>query len=261
MAGNDSPIAVFDSGLGGISVLRELYKIMPNENYIYFGDSKNAPYGTKTLDEVRKLTFASVDFLKEKGAKAFVIACNTATSAAVALLRKQYPDIPFVGIEPAIKPAALDSNYPKVVVMATPLTLKQEKFSRLTALYKDKANIIPLPCPGLMEYVEAGNLDSPELEEYLKNILSYYIDSDVNSIVLGCTHYPFVKPIIRRIMGDNVKIFDGGAGTARETKRQLEKNGLKNEGDGIGYVKFVNSLNTPYETQLSKKLFEMHLEE
>jgi glutamate racemase len=261
MVGNESPIAVFDSGLGGISVLRELYKIMPNENYIYFGDSKNAPYGTKTLDEVRKLTFASVELLMKKGAKAFVVACNTATSAAVAALRREYPDVPFVGIEPAIKPASLDSEHPKVVVMATPLTLKQEKFNKLTNLYKDRANIIPLPCPGLMEYVEAGKLNSPELVDYLKNILSYYIDSDVNSIVLGCTHYPFVKPIIKQLMGENVKIFDGGNGTARETKHQLEQRGLENKSSEKGSVQFFNSLGTDEVLELSKKLFEMKLEE
>lgn len=259
MISRTDPIAVFDSGMGGISVLRELYKLMPNENYIYFGDSLNAPYGTKSLDQVRELTLNNVEFLRKQGAKAFVIACNTATSAAVAILRKKYPDTAVVGIEPAIKPAALDKENPKIVVMATPLTLKQEKFHRLTDRYKDRANIIPLPCPGLMEYVEEGKLDSPDLEEYLQNILSYYIDTDVDSIVLGCTHYPFVKNIIQKLMGDNVKIFDGGAGTARETKRQLLLKGIENNRQQKGYVKFLNSQNTKEEIELCERLFNMKL--
>ena len=145
---NREVIGVFDSGVGGISVLRELIKVMPNENYLYFGDSEHAPYGTKTLEEVRALTIENVQALLGKGAKSIVVACNTATSAAVAVLRKMYPDLPLVGIEPAIKPAVLACPGQRVVVMATPMTLCQEKFQKLMQKYEENAQIIPLPCPG-----------------------------------------------------------------------------------------------------------------
>ena len=162
---NRNPIGVFDSGVGGISVLRELVKIMPEEHYLYLGDSLHAPYGTKDIEEVRTLTIQNVDRLLELGAKSIVIACNTATSAAVAVLRKMYPELPLVGIEPAIKPAVLAKENSRIVVMATPMTLRQEKFQTLMSRYDAMARIVPLPCPGLMEFVERGELESDALRK------------------------------------------------------------------------------------------------
>ena len=153
----NQPIGVFDSGVGGISVLKELYKVMPQENYIYFGDSQNAPYGTRPLEEIRSLTIANVELLLKQEAKGIVVACNTATAAAVRILRGMYPDIPLVGIEPAVKPAALQPGHPRVLVMATPMTIQGEKYNALMMRYEQKADIIGLPCPGLMEFVETGN--------------------------------------------------------------------------------------------------------
>src|SRR5699024_10990328 len=148
MAQITDPIAVFDSGMGGISVLKEMVRLMPEEDFIYFGDSLHAPYGTKTTEEVRRLTIERItDFIENKHAKAIAVACNTATSAAVAILRQMYPDVPLVGVEPAIKPAVFACEHPRVLVMATPITLKEEKFHNLEALYDDKAEIYPLPCP------------------------------------------------------------------------------------------------------------------
>ena len=164
------PIGVFDSGVGGISVLRELMRLMPGEDFLYLGDSVHAHYGTKALEEVRRLTIKNVELLLERGAKSIVIACNTATSAAVALLRKKYPDLPLVGIEPAIKPAVLENPRARVVVMATPMTLRQEKFQKLMGMYEEKAEILPLPCPGLMEFVERGDLESQELRRYMTEL-------------------------------------------------------------------------------------------
>ena len=161
------PIAVFDSGVGGISVLRELVKIMPNEDYLYSGDSRNAPYGTKTLEEVRTLTRAHAKELFARGAKGLVVACNTATSAAVRILREEYPKIPIVGIEPAVKPAVAFMEHPRVLVMATPMTIREEKFHRLMDRYASQGEIIPLPCPGLMNFVERGDLDGEDLQKYL----------------------------------------------------------------------------------------------
>ena len=215
------PIGVFDSGVGGISVLKELIRIMPNENYIYFGDSKHAPYGTKTLEEVRRLSFHNTRILLEEGAKGVVVACNTATSAAVRIMRSMYPALPIVGIEPALKPAALQKEHPKVLVMATPMTVGQEKFGQLMKRYEKKADIYPLPCPGLMEFIEAGDLDSGRLHAFLRELLEPYLEKGLDSVVLGCTHYPFARKVIQEIVGGRITIFDGGGGTAREMKRRL----------------------------------------
>jgi len=247
-------IAVFDSGVGGISVLRELIAIMPNENYIYFGDSKNAPYGEKSRAEVLSLTKACLDALRERGIKAFVVACNTATSAAVRVLREQNPDLVIVGIEPAIKPPAIELDHPRVLVMATPLTLAQDKFAALVARYADREQVIPLPCPRLAELIEGGDLDSEELDGYVAQLLAPYRDQKIDALVLGCTHYPHVRNVIARHLPENVRIYDGGEGTARHTKRLLEQADLLCDKDRKGSVEILNS--SPYEKhiELCKKL-------
>ena len=148
-----------------------------------------SPYGTKPLETVRQLTFENVKLLLDQGAKGLVVACNTATSAAVRLMRGMYPELPIVGIEPALKPAALQKEHPRVLVMATPMTVQQEKFRQLMARYEDKAEIYPLACPGLMEFIEAGDLDSEQLHDFLQKLLGPYLDKGLDSIVLGCTHY------------------------------------------------------------------------
>ena len=252
----DLPIGFLDSGVGGLSVLREAIKIMPNENYIYFGDSKNAPYGVKPTKEIRDLTFNVVDFLIEKGIKGLVVACNTATSAAVSELRRVYPDIPLVGIEPAIKPAVELNRSGKILIMATPMTIKQEKFNLLLNKYKEKAEIVPIPCAGLMEFIEDGILSGEELEEYLEEKLSIYDKSEISSIVLGCTHYPFVKDVIAKIVGSNVIIMDGGEGTAREIKRRLREKNLLTDRIKKGNVDIYNSLDEKRVIDLSWKLIQ-----
>lgn len=238
----DRPIAVFDSGVGGISVLRELVRIMPNENYIYFGDSQNAPYGTKTLEEVRRLTRSHAMELFDRGAKGLVVACNTATSAAVRVLREEFLEIPIVGIEPAVKPAATFMENPRVLVMATPMTIREEKLKKLVAEYADLGEIIPLPCPGLMNFVERGDLDGEDLMRYLNELLFEYQKNPVDAVVLGCTHYPFVRNAIAKVLGEKVKIFDGGEGTAREMRRRLKEAGLLTAQETSGTVIFDNSL-------------------
>lgn len=221
------PIGVFDSGMGGISVLREITSYMPREHYIYVGDSANAPYGTKPVEEVRELTLAQISRLIDRHhAKAIAVACNTATSAAVAVLRKIYPDLPLVGVEPAVKPAALAGSHARVLVMATPRTLLEEKFLNLEHIYEDRANIFPLPCPGLMEYVEQGILDGEEIHSFLHKLLDPYKDKGLTGIVLGCTHYPFLKKVISEVTDYQVPLYDGGEGTARELLRRVEEAGL-----------------------------------
>lgn len=253
MAEKNSPVGVFDSGMGGVSVLRKLSRIMPGEDFIYFGDSVNAPYGTKSKEEIKKLTEKAFDYLIERGCKAVVIACNTATSAAAKYLREKYPDYPIIGLEPALKPAALSMDYPKVLAMATPLTLKEEKFLNLMAQYEDKAEFIKLPAPKLVEYIESGELDSKEEIAYLEEILAPYKDGKVDAVVLGCTHFPFARKTIQKILGEDVLVFDGGLGAARQCRRVLEgKNLLSGKEEG-GTVVFENSI--PKKTEIAKKLF------
>ncbi len=254
----NSPIGVFDSGVGGISVLKELLKQMPNEDYLYFGDSVNAPYGTKPLAHVRELTFRNIEMLLNKGAKAIAVACNTATSAAVADLRRMYPELPLVGIEPAIKPAVLHKEGSRIIVMATPMTLRLDKFKRLVDTYKDRAEIIPLACPGLMEFVESGNLLGEDLHRYLTELFWSVDNEKIDSIVLGCTHYPFVKAAIKNAVDEDVAIFDGGEGTAREMKRRLDNAGLLKISDKKGKVTFINSRNTDEELKLCRFLLESY---
>ena len=251
---NRLPIAVIDSGVGGISVLRELIKIMPHENYVYFGDSKNAPYGSKDRSEVLEITRNNLKLLQDRGIKALVVACNTATSAAVRILREENPDLVIVGIEPAIKPPAVTLDNPRILVMATPLTLKEEKFKRLVAQYADRAEIIPLPCHRLAELVESGNIDSPEIDEYTASLLEPYRDKNIDALVLGCTHYPHVKEIIERHVSPSVKIFDGGEGTARETLRRLTEADLLCPITQTGVIEIYNSSNDQKMLELSKKL-------
>ncbi len=249
------PIGVFDSGVGGISVLRELADLLPNENFIYFGDSKHAPYGTRTLEEVRRLTCADAEYLIRRGVKALVVACNTATSAAIGLLREAYREIPVIGIEPALKPAVLSKVNPTVLVMATPMTLKEEKFHNLMQRFQSQAEIIPLPCPGLVEFVERGELEGERLISCLSQLFFEYRNQNVDAVVLGCTHYPFVRGAIEQVLGPDTAVFDGGAGTARETKRQLLNAGLLHPSGEKGTVCFENSLGTGELTALCEKLF------
>lgn len=253
----EAPIAVFDSGVGGISVLRALITEMPNENYWYYGDSANAPYGTKSLEEVRELTISHVDHFIEQGAKAVVVACNTATSAAVRILRQKYPEVPIIGIEPALKPAALSKNRPNVIVMATPMTLRQEKFHNLMERYMGMAQIIPLPCPGLMEYIENGDTQSQELLDFIAKLFEPFELQKLDAVVLGCTHYPFISREIQKVLGEGVMLFEGGPGTARETKRRLAEAGLLNSSENRGKITFENSEKTDSKLKLCEKLLNM----
>lgn len=257
MSKQTNPIAVFDSGVGGISVLRELVKILPNEDYIYYGDSKNAPYGMKDKETVKSLTVAAAEYLFAQGAKGLVVACNTATSAAVRTLRELYPDIPIVGIEPAVKPAVTWKPNCRVLVMATPMTIREEKFQMLMAKYTDFAEIIPLPCPGLMDFVERGDLHSEDFRRYLEELLFVHRIHPVDSVVLGCTHYPFAKDMISEVLGPDVKVFDGGEGTAREMKRRLAVADLLNPSEEKGVVDFRNSLNDTKKLELCKWLLQV----
>ncbi len=228
----DSYIGVFDSGVGGVSVLRELRRLMPGERFYYFGDSRNAPYGLKTTAEVRALTLAAGRKLfLEQDCKALVVACNTATAAAIIELRAAFPDRIVVGIEPALKLACDRHPGGTIGIMATDVTLRERKLAALMERVKRDCTVIRLPSPGVVELVEGGKADTEEALALMQRQLGPYADK-LNALVLGCTHYPFMHRAIRAVVGDAVELLDGGEGTARETKRRLQEAGLLRDGDG-----------------------------
>ena len=252
MATQTDYIAVFDSGLGGISVLRHLRQMMPGERYLYFGDSANAPYGSRSTEEVRALTLAAVEKLMgQKPLKALVLACNTATAAAVKQLRQKYPDLIVIGIEPALKVAA--DNFPggRIGVMATEVTLREEKFDALLHRFVEHCTVTKIPMPGLVQLVEAGKTQGEEVEALLRSRLGHCI-GNLDAVVLGCTHYPLAAKAIARVLGENVVLLDGGAGTARETRRRLEAAGLLEQ--GCGELILENSREDPGMTALAYEL-------
>lgn len=255
------PIGFMDSGLGGLSVLREAIRIMPSEDFIYYGDSLHSPYGTREQEDIRNLTFQAVEKLLDQGIKGLAIACNTATAAAVRQLRIKYPQLPIVGIEPALKPAVLCSHGGRILVLATPMTIRQEKFHRLLNLYQEQAEIIPIPCEGLMEFVEQGNLDGKALDEYFENHLAPCLSEDTEAIVLGCTHYPFLKPHLRTFLGDRpIQIMDGSLGTSLELKRRLKTQGLLRQELRQGQIVIQNSSDRQELLDLSWKLLKLPID-
>jgi len=217
------PIGVFDSGMGGLSVLGNLIEYFPDEKFIYFGDSKNAPYGIKGTEKVKALSIAACDFLVNQGVKAIVIACNTATSAAIKELRRHYK-IPIIGVEPALKPAVEQWENGKIAVMATPLTLNEKKFNALRDKVSGEIEVMKIPCPELVELVEMGITQGDKVRLQLTESFKAVDKNELDSIVLGCTHYLFLYDEIRALFG-NVKIYHGNVGTVKQVERLLRKSG------------------------------------
>lgn len=246
-------IAVFDSGVGGISVLRQLRKVLPKERYLYYGDCANAPYGNRSTEAVRQLTLAAVErIMSEYSVKALVIACNTATAAAISDLRKKYASLIVVGIEPAVKLASDHHPGGNIGVMATEVTLREEKFDQLMQRCNGARTIYKIPAPGLVELIEAGKGDSEQAQEFLKDLLRPY-QGKLDALVLGCTHYPFVKHNIQTILGPGVDVLHGGQGTARETKRRLRRAGLLSGRSGSVLIQTSGSMEPAH---LARKLLE-----
>jgi len=236
----DMPIGVFDSGLGGLSTLREIRRLLPGEDIIYYGDHANAPYGSKSAEEVKMLSFECAGYLLDREVKALVIACNTATSAAATDLRAACKNIRIIGAEPAVKPAVTDFPGSEIIVMATETTLAERKFKDLCAEYENVADIIPLSCPGLVEFIERGELCGDALDKYLSEKLSPVITSRTRAIVLGCTHYPFISESISKAAGGEIRLYDGNRGIARELSRRLGELGLLRGGEH-GTVEYTGS--------------------
>lgn len=235
-----APIAVLDSGVGGIGVLREVKRRLPNEHLLYFGDSANAPYGERPREALLALIEGHAARLLSR-CKALVLACNTATAVAAATLRAARPDVPIIGMEPALKPALSVCPHPHILVLATATTLREAKFEALAARFAAAAHIVPLPAPGLVRLVEAGLGNSAETDAYLRQILAPLGDARPDAVVLGCTHFPFAAEAIRRVLGTDIPLFDGAAGTARELARQLEAHGLGNPAITAGSVMLTSS--------------------
>lgn len=244
-------IAVFDSGLGGLSVLRHLRRRMPGERFLYYGDSAHAPYGTRSREDVEALTLRAADQLMGRGLKALVVACNTATSAAIATLRAKYPELIVVGIEPALKLAADRFPGGRIGVMATPVTLREEKFCHLLSHFAATCQVYKIPAPQLVPLIEEGRVDTPIMEQTLHGLLDPFADK-MDALVLGCTHFPFASHAMERLLGPKVAVLDGGDGTAREALHRLEAAGLLEHGAGQLIVE--NSLGTQEIIQRSRRM-------
>ncbi len=244
MSDSCKPIGFFDSGVGGISVLKTACLLLPRENCIYYGDNLNAPYGNKTEDEIKKLTFDACSFLYDKGVKAIVMACNTATSAAVIMMREAYK-IPVISMEPAVKPALEGRIAGKVLVLATPATVSQARYLGLIERLGAHGEVLSVGCGGLVELIEAGHTDEASIHAFLEERLSFLNGQAVGAVVLGCTHYSFVethiKSYIDRMTHTDCPVFDGRHGTARQLVRVLKTRGSLCENQLQGHIQYYSS--------------------
>lgn len=245
-------IAVFDSGLGGMTVLHDLKKRMPDEDYLYYADTAHVPYGQKPKEEVKKYIFEAMDFIIRQGVKAIVIACNTATSVAVQELRDRYPQLPIIGMEPAVKPALDLSEAPqRVLVTATALTLREEKMQHLIQELEAEARVDLLPLPGLVDLAEKFSFAENEVFPYLQEVLAPYTLTEYAAIVLGCTHFIFFKDSFRKLLPENMAIIDGNQGTINHLENLLaEKQAL---GGGSGKIIYYNSAVRQQDAGMLKK--------
>ena len=260
---SERPVGVFDSGLGGASVLREALRLLPNENYIYYGDSGNAPNGDKSDDDITALTMACIDKLMAMNVKAILIACNTATAASVSKVRQlmnQY-SMPIISIEPAIKPACALPGTGKVYMMATLATTRLNRYLALQARMPDPSRVINIPCPGIVERVEAGIFDDDAYDDLFDKYFAPYVGTEVDAIVLGCTHYPFLRPHLREFLGNRrIEIIDGSMGTAKELKRRLGEKNLLHAEKREQKIIFENSMEKQEMIDLSWQLLRLQID-
>ncbi len=234
-------VGVFDSGVGGLSVWSEIARQLPAENLLYLADQDHVPYGPRPIAQIRQYSTAITRFLLSQGAKLIVVACNTASAAALYHLRATFPDVPFVGMEPAVKPAAETSRSGVIGVIATVATFQGELFASLVERFASDVQVLTQTCPGLVEAVEAGQLDSPVTEALLRQHLAPLIAARVDTLVLGCTHYPFLTSLIARVVGPGVHIVDPASAVARQVGRVLERRGMRRAGQGLGRRVFYTS--------------------
>lgn len=241
MEHNNGSIGIFDSGVGGLSVLREIRAQLPGESLIYFADQGHVPYGPRPLEEVRAFSEEITHFLLEQGAKLVVVACNAASAAALHSLRAKFPDVPFVGMEPAVKPAAEQTRSGVVGVLATPATFQGALYASVVERFAQGVIVLQDTCPGLVGQIERGALDAAETRAILEKALNPMLERGIDTVVLGCTHYPFVIPLIRQIVGDTVRVIDPAPAVTRQVKRVLDSvAGARPEGDSVS-VRYYTS--------------------
>src|SRR5215216_3476802 len=238
---SNSSIGIFDSGVGGLSVLRAILAQMPEESVIYFGDQEHIPYGPRRMEQIRNFSEAITRFLLGQNAKIIVVACNTASAAALKFLREKFPNVSFVGMEPAVKPAAEQTLTGKVGVLATPATFQGALYASVVERFANGVQLLQNTCPGLVQQIEQGNLKGEETRQILENALRPMLEKNIDTVVLGCTHYPFVIPLIQQIVGDDVRVIDPAPAVAKQTGRLLEARGLRNNSALQGEVEFYTS--------------------
>ena len=235
------PIGVFDSGVGGLSVLRAMRELMPEEQVIYFGDQGHVPYGPRPMQQVRDFSEAITRFLLNQNAKLIVVACNTASAAALHYLRDTFPHIPIVGMEPAVKPAAEHTQSGLVGVLATPATFQGALYASVLERFANGVQVLQDTCPGLVGQIEKGDLDGNETRAILDKALRPMLDRGIDTVVLGCTHYPFVIPLIEQIVGEKVRVIDPAPAVAKQAKRLLDASRMKNKPERSSQVRFYTS--------------------
>lgn len=255
----NAPVGVFDSGVGGLSVFIEIEKKLPSESLIYFADSAHVPYGSKTPEFIRERSLKISEFLISKGAKAIVIACNTATAAAIGVLRKRWPQIPIIGMEPAVKPALAVTKKGIVGVIATVGTLKSAQFAALLDKFACQTQVILQPAPGLVECVENGELESATTRELVSSFVNPLLEKGADTLVLGCTHYPFLKKVIAEIAGPDVALIDTGAAVARQLEKRLLEVQMTVPANSPKLLSFYTSGNAEISTRIISLLLERDL--
>ncbi|MHB0987962.1 MAG: glutamate racemase [Bellilinea sp.] len=241
MSESGVPVGVFDSGVGGLSVLRAMRSLLPAQDLLYFGDQAHVPYGPRSLAEVRAFSEEITRFLLRRGAKLIVVACNTASAAALQHLRLTFPQVPFVGMEPAVKPAAETSRTHRVGVLATPATFQGALYASVVERFASGTTIFQDTLPGLVNEIEAGRLEGAETRRILEKALRPMLAEQIDTVVLGCTHYPLVIPLIQAIVGPSVQVIDPAPAIARQTRRLLEQHGWLAQNEAAGFLRFVTS--------------------
>lgn len=238
---SNNPIGIFDSGVGGLSVLREIRAQMPNEHLIYFGDQGHVPYGPRSMEQIQSFSEGITKFLLKHNSKIIVVACNTASAAALKHLRATFPDVQFVGMEPAVKPAAEKTQTGKVGVLATPATFQGALYASVVERFANGVELFQNTCTGLVNQIEKGELNSPATRAILEDALLPMLEKNIDTVVLGCTHYPFVIPLIEQIVGENVRVIDPAPAVAKQVKRLLDAGGMLNQNGDEGTVRFITS--------------------
>ena len=248
-------IGIFDSGLGGISVWQALYDALPNESLIYLGDGKRCPYGSRSREEVLRFTEEAVERLLAEGCKMIVVACNTATAVAIKYLREKYPNTPFVGLEPAVKPAALTTKAGVIGVLATERSLQGDHFRRAEEMYGAEVKILKAVGEGFVEAVEQNEENTPETEALVRKAVTPFVAGGADKIVLGCTHYPFLRDVIARVAGSGVEIIDSSEAVARRVAALLDENGLRADENNKAEYRFLTFADEEYAEKLKAKAF------